>query len=335
MTSEQKYPTLFSGFRVGSLELKNRIVHASMTTRFARDGKVSAKLKHYFSNRAKGGVSIIVSEPINGHRYQSDPRKLDVFNNRAARSLAATVNALAKFDCHLLGQLQDNGRGRREQGRNNAAIGVSALPDDLSWTVPHVMSTQEVYQLLEDFVLSCKNLKRSGLSGVEVSAGHGHLFHQFLSPWCNQRDDEFGGDLAGRTRFLGHLIQGIRDACGKDFLVGMKLPGADGITGSIDEAEAFAIAEVLGAKAIDYWTFAWGSHSHTLYHHLPDAFGERTPYAKAIGKLRQASPKIATGALGYLTDPNEAERLLVDGKADLIMLGRPLVTDPGWGVKAE
>ncbi|MEQ8515819.1 MAG: FAD-dependent oxidoreductase, partial [Chromatocurvus sp.] len=172
--------------------------------------------------------------------------------------------------------------------------------------------------------------------GVEISAGHGHLFHQFLSPWSNRRDDEYGGDLEGRTRFLRELVAAIRATCGRPFVIGLKLPGDDGVPHSIDLAMARDISTRLALEnEADYWTWAWGAHADSLYLHLPDAHGERHPYLEHIRNLRQVAPDIPCGALGYLTDPNECETALTDGTADLVFLGRPLITDAAFGNKAS
>ncbi|MEO0998839.1 MAG: FAD-dependent oxidoreductase, partial [Pseudomonadota bacterium] len=147
-----------------------------------------------------------------------------------------------------------------------------------------------------------------------------------------------GGRCACETaRGLGvrELIAAIRAECGRPFVIGLKLPGDDGVPGSIDLAEARRIAAAVAAGGdVDYWTFAWGAHANSLYRHLPDAHGERHPYLGAIRDLRQAAPDIATGALGYITDANECERALTDGTADLVFLGRPLITDPAFANKA-
>ena len=336
MENEQKYPRLFSPIDIGRVGLKNRLVHASITTCFTGNGGVSDSLLNYCANRAAGGVAAIILEPTNMHAGQTDPRRPDVFNGGNQDALKRLVEAVEQEDCRLLGQVQDSGRGRRELGRNDAAIGASALPDDLSWTVPHALSAGEIRQLVEEFAKSCGLLRQAGFAGVEISAGHGHLFHQFLSSWSNRREDEYGGDIAGRTRLTRNLIGAIRSGCGTDFIIGVKLPGDDGVAGSIDTDEARRIAVSIAASGeVDYWTFCRGTHADTLFEHVPDAHGERTPYTQEIAALRQAAPAIPTGALGYITDPNEAERVLNDGTADLVMLGRPLITDPGWGRKAE
>jgi 2,4-dienoyl-CoA reductase-like NADH-dependent reductase (Old Yellow Enzyme family)/thioredoxin reductase len=248
--------------------------------------------------------------------------------------LRAWSDAVREFDCHLLGQIQDPGRGRHEHGRNEAAIGPSPLPDDLSWTVPHVMTTSDVERLIDDFATSARIMKEAGFSGIEISSGHGHIFHQFLSAWSNIREDKFGGDLAGRSLLLRATIDAIRATCGKGFIVGVKLPGEDGIPGSIDFDEAGRIAALVGKHAIDYVTFCWGTHADTLDWHLPDLHGPRAPYIEQIRKLADHMPGVPVGALGLITDPNEGERAIRDKLADLVMLGRPMVTDPAWANKS-
>ena len=336
MQEKQKYPTLFSPIKIGSVHLKNRLVHAAISTGFTNDGAISDALVNYCSSRARGGAAAIILEPTNMLARQTDLRRPDVFSGHNRDSLKRLVETVEREDCRLLAQIQDSGRGRRELGRNDAATAPSSLPDDLSWTVPRALSSGEIQQMVAGFALSCGRLREAGFAGVEISAGHGHLFHQFLSSWSNHREDEYGGDLTGRTRFTMDLIEAIRCENGANFVIGVKLPAADGMAGSIDFEEAHRIAATIAATGtIDYWTFCRGTHADSLYQHLPDAHGIRTPYAKEIAALRQAAPTIPTGALGYITDPNEAERLLNDGTAELVMLGRPLITDPAWGRKAQ
>ena len=334
--SETSYPTLFSSWELGGLSLKNRLAHASILTHFVRNGEVTDTLLNYYRSRARGGTGLIVSEPVVMTQYNRVPSRLRVWDDKGMDSLKRCAEAVEGEDTRLLAQVQDGGRGRHEVGRNDGAVGPSALPDDLSWTVPHVLSVDEIRRMIDDWASGCRRLQRAGFSGVEVSAGHGHLFHQFLSPWANQRQDEFGGDLEGRTRFLRELIAAIRAACGRPFIIGLKLPGDDGVPGSIDLASARAVADRLSqdVENFDYWTWVWGAHANSLYKHLPDAHGERHPYLEFIRDLRQAAPEVATGAIGYITDPNECEAALTDGTADLAFLGRPLITDPAFGRKA-
>jgi 2,4-dienoyl-CoA reductase-like NADH-dependent reductase (Old Yellow Enzyme family)/thioredoxin reductase len=269
--------------------------------------------------------------------WQKVPTRPHVLSGINADMLPRWAEAVASKGGLMLGQVQDNGRGFRAGYRNLEARGASALPDDLSWTVPQALETGEVHRMIDEFVASCAMLAEAGFAGVEISAGHGHLFHQFLSARSNRREDEFGGDLEGRTRLLLLLMRRIRDRCGRDFMIGAKLPAEDGSEGGIDLDQAAKITAILNSSgAMDYLTYCWGDHSDTLYTHLPDNHGPRTPYVEKISQLgRLAAPGIPLGALGLITDPNEAERVVREGLAELVMLARPLVTDPAWGLKAE
>jgi len=330
------YPTLFSPVEIGGLRLRNRLAHASILTKFVRDGEPTEQFINYHGARARGGTGLIVTEPVAMTSVNRVPYRLRVWDDQAYDSLARVAEAVEGADTRLLGQVQDSGRGRHAVGRNEGAVGASALPDDLSWTVPRVLTPGEIRQMIDEWAAGSARLKRAGWSGVEISAGHGHIFHQFLSAWSNRRDDEFGGDLAGRARFLTELIGAIRAACGRPFIIGVKLPGDDGVPGSIGLDEARRISEIVAATGeVDYWTWAWGAHANSLWRHLPDAHGERHPYLGRIRELRQAAPQIPAGAIGYITDPNECERALTDGTADLAFLGRPLITDPAFGTKAQ
>ena len=198
--SVSAYPHLFAPLQLRGTRLKNRLVHASMSTRYAVDGLVSQRLIDYHANRAQGGAAMLVTETMNLAPQQLSPHKVFVHREQNRPLLERWAAAVRAYDSHLLGQVQDPGRGRHQPGRNHSAIGASALPDDLSWTIPHALSTGEVERLIEGFALGARVLRDAGFAGVEISAGHGHLFHQFLAAASNRRADRFGGDVADRSR---------------------------------------------------------------------------------------------------------------------------------------
>jgi len=333
--SAAAYPHLFEPIELAGRRLKNRVTHASMTTRMGREQRLTAQQLAYYRNRALGGCSLIVTEPLNGWRIQRAPHKVRAWSDDALDDLQRWAEAVESEDCRLLGQIQDPGRGRHERGRNPFAWGASSLPDDLSWTVPHVMSVADISQMIDDFAACAARLRRAGFSGVEISAGHGHLFHQFMSPWCNAREDEYGGSLDNRLRLTRELIDAIRSACGSDFIVGLKLPGNDGVPGSIGPDEAAEIAPRLCTPGdVDYVCFTWGAHARSLDMHIPDAHWPRAPFLDVIRRLGKTVAGIPVMAVGYITDPAEAEGILARGDAALVALGRPLVTDPAWPRKA-
>ena len=335
MSQPLAYPMLLSPFTLAGKRLRNRVVHASMTTRMGHNTRVTDRLIQYYANRARGGAALIVTEPLSMARHQEVAYKVRAWSDENADDLKRWAGAVESADCRLLAQIQDPGRGRHVPGRLSDPIGASAQPDDLSWTVPRALRVDEIEKMTAEFADASARVQRCGFSGVEISCGHGHLFHQFLSPWSNLREDQYGGDVVGRTRFVAGIVAAVRAACGRDFIVGLKLPGDDGVPGSIDARQAASIAIALTREGgVDYLCFAQGSHARSLEMHVPDGHAPRATYMPLIRELRESLPGIPVVALGRITDPAEAEGILARGDAELIGLGRPLVTDPAWVNKA-
>ena len=330
-----EYPLLLEPITLAERTVRNRVVHASMSTRYTEKQDVDPRLLRYHANRADGGVGMIVTEPLNVLPWQERPHRPALFKPNGLDALARWADAVESRGCRLLGQFQDSGRGHREAGRSQQAWAPSALPDDLSWTMPRAMPRHRIHEAIEHFGKGARRLEEAGFSGVELSAGHGHLFHQFLSPAANIRDDEYGGDLEGRTRFLRELITIIRSICKKNFILGMKLPGDDGIPGGINHAESARItARLAETGGFHYLVYCDGSHSHTLETHIPDMSYPRAPYVEGHAEIAANAPDVPLMALGLITDPAEAEGILASGKAQMVALGRPLVTDAAWVKKS-
>lgn len=315
--------------------LRNRIVHASMTTHMGSFSQVTDRQIRYYANRAKGGAAMIVTEPLLMAPHQKNLMRIKAWNDDNVPGLTRWAHTVTAEGAHLLGQIQDPGRGHHDAGRNYSALAPSALPDDLSWTMPHALTLKEIRTLIKDFANSSLRLKRCGFSGVELSSAHGHLFSQFLSPWSNRRTDDYGGNRANRARFVLELMASIRELCGDNFIIGLKLPGDDGIPGSIGPDEAMALTALLTRDRLpDYLCFAQGAHARSLETHVPDRYGHTVPYTELIRQLKQEANGVAVMALGRITDPAEAEAILTRGDAELIGLGRTLLADPAWYKKA-
>lgn len=331
-----RMPSLLEApFELAGRRLRNRIVHASMTTLRAANAAATPGQIQYYENRALGGAAMVVTEPFTWSAMQDVPHKTRTWRDDAMDGLKRLAEAVERHDCRLLAQIQDPGRARHHAGRHLNAMAPSALPDDLSWTMPRAMARDEIRRFIDDIASSAARVKRCGFSGVELSAGHGHLFHQFMSPRSNVRDDEYGGDWESRTRIVREILAAVRASCGSGFIIGVKLPGDDGLENSIGPAEAAILAPlVAGGGAVDYACFCQGTHAKTLDMHLPDRFGPRMPYRELQRTLRAAIPGVPLVALGRITDPAEAEALLAAGEAELIGLGRPLLADPAWPIKA-
>lgn len=335
MSGSDAYPSLFSPFVLAGRTLKNRIVHASISPRFGAAKGMHDSYLQYFTNRARGGAGMVITDPL-GILPAHSSERIVAWNDSMAGDLTRLADSVNREDCLLLTQIQDSGRGRHVPGRTLNAVGASPLPDDLSYTMPHPLSLSEVEFFIESAAQSAARMKRCGISGVEISAGHGHLFHQFMAARSNHRTDRFGGDLEGRCRLLVEVCQAIRSACGSDFILGVKLPGDDGVADSISPETAARVAKHLVSQVhCDYLTYAQGTHHRTLEMHIPDDSAPRLTYMALIRNLRQATPGVPVMALGRITDPAEAEGILTRGDAELVGLGRALIADPAWPEKAR
>ena len=162
MDNATPYPSLLAPFTLAGQRLKNRVVHASMTTRMGENMRVTDRLIQYHANRARGGAAILVTEPLSMARHQNIEYKVRAWNDDDLEGLTRWAAAVRAHDSHLLGQIQDSGRGRHVPGRNPDALGASALPDDISWTVPHTLTVAEIEQMIEDFAQSRRAFSAAG-----------------------------------------------------------------------------------------------------------------------------------------------------------------------------
>lgn len=337
---------LLDPITLGGLRLRNRIAHAAVTTRYAEAGRVTPRLIAYHAARARGGAALLVTEPMNLLPSQRAPHKVRAHDPANFPGLEAWAAAVRAEGAHLVAQLQDPGRGRLLIGTEVAAIAPSAIADDLSGVLPRALSTGEVEDLVRDFAAAARRLRELGFAGVEISAGHGHLIHQFLAARSNLRTDRYGGGVEGRARFLTELCRALRSECGADFAIGVKLPGEDVMPEGIDLDAAAAITRCVHATGVvDYLTWCWGGHSRSLHLHLPTverpttdgpgAAAAAAPYAPKIAVLARHAPGIKVAALGLIRTPVEAEQLLRQGLADFVQIGRPFIADADWGRHAE
>lgn len=335
--SANNYARLSAPWELRGRFIKNRVVHASITTRFGSGQRVTPKLIAYHENRARGGAAVLITEPVAMLNFQRNVgNKIRVYDADEKAGLTAWAKAVSDAGSHLVAQIQEPGRGFHHKGRRRDALGAAALPDDLSYTVPRRITTEEVEEIIEEFVEGCVLLEECGFSGVEVSAGHGHLFHQFMMARANNRTDKYGVTFEGRCRIVVELLNSIRSRVREDFLIFIKLPYEDGLSNGIDREEALKITNhLLEHCDLDAVTYCRGSHSAYLEHHVPDMHYERMPYIEDTKWFRERLVRpVPVGALSRIIEPLMAEDILEKDYCDFVQIGRSLVTDPGWAIKA-
>ena len=325
----------FFEIQLGSRTLRNRVALPATLTNYASGNRITERWKNFLIERAKGGVGLIISEII-----AVDPEALAQqaivtgFDDTNEFGFQETSEAVHKEGALLVGQLWHPGR-QQLWHPTKAPMGVSEQPDALSWTVPHVMSEDAVQRIISSYVNTAQRLNKCGFAGVELHGAHGYLIGQFLSPWSNKRDDLYGGDVAGRTRFVTEIAAGIRASCSSDFIIGLKMPGDEGVRGGIDSEEALVITENLVRTAnFDYFSYGQGNFSLSLENHVPDIHFDPGHFLNIHKKMRDAAQGVPVMALGRVDSPELAERVIAEGYGDIVGTSRTLIADPAWPQKA-
>jgi 2,4-dienoyl-CoA reductase-like NADH-dependent reductase (Old Yellow Enzyme family) len=330
------YPHLFSPLKIGRRQVRNRVAVPATLTNFGQNNRITEKWQNYLIERAKGGAGLIVSEIIAVDAEAiAHGAVVTGFDDRNDDGFIQTASAVHEAGALLVGQLWHPGR-QQLWHPTKSPMGVSEQPDALSWTVPHVMSGREVGRVAAAYIAVAERLARCGFAGVELHGAHGYLIGQFLSPWSNTRTDGYGGGIEGRTLFVRDVAGGIRAACGADFIIGLKLPGDEGVPGGIDVDEAARLTKHLAATGdFDYFAYGQGNFSLSLETHVPDLHFRPGHFKDIPKRMRQAAGGIPVMALGRIGDPDLAEEIVADGYGDLVGMTRAHIADAAWARKAE
>jgi 2,4-dienoyl-CoA reductase-like NADH-dependent reductase (Old Yellow Enzyme family) len=196
------------------------------------------------------------------------------------------------------------------------------------WAVPKELSVVEMQDLVAAFAAAAQRALRAGFEVAEIHAAHGYLIHQFLSPLSNQRADEYGGDLAGRSRFLFEVVDAVRAVWPEDKPLFVRFSATDWVDGGWTLEETVEVARLLGQRGVDLYDVSTGGLSPDQK--IPVGPGYQVPFSRAV---REGSG-VPTVAVGLITEPRQAEQVLAEGSGDVVMLARELLRDPHWPLRA-
>jgi 2,4-dienoyl-CoA reductase-like NADH-dependent reductase (Old Yellow Enzyme family) len=329
---------LFKPVQFASLIAKNRVVMAPMVTNFAtEDDAVTDRQVIYYAERARGGVGTIVLEASNIREdVRISARQIGSYNDRFIPGMARLAQSIRAEGAISILQLCHGGPkifpASGSQTVSVSAVGVRV--DD----VPRVLSVAELGQVRRDFVASAGRARKAGFDGVEIHAAHFYLLSAAISGFTNKRTDEYGGSLENRVRLTREIVEEIKKEHGADFAVWVRMHGFERLEQGLSLEEALQVASILadaGADAIHVSAYSipiGPAHKGKLSIPVGAAPLKDTPpgpfldYAAAI-KRAVSVPVIA---VGKLDDPELAESALIDGKCDMVALGRQHFCDPYW-----
>ncbi len=325
---------LFEPTRIGTMELKNRLVGAAMNSRLAEPGGyVSQRIVNHYVRRAQGGVGLIVVADggvslihVNGHT------QLRIADDSFIPGLAKLARGMKENGAKTAIQLQHAGwRTGRWVGLSQA-VGPTALTSRELVEATRALTVDEIKVVVRQFAQAARRAREAGFDSVEIHGGHGYLVSLFLSPYTNWRQDEYGGDMQRRARLSLEIVTAIRQEVGRDYPIIFRISADEFVEGGLTLRETGVISQWLEEAGVDCISVSGGTEGRTPWS-VPCMLvprGHMVPLAAAIKEV----VSVPVMAVGRINTAAMAEGILEQGKADLIALGRPLLADPDWPRKA-
>jgi NADPH2 dehydrogenase len=330
---------LFSPIRLAGLELPNRLVVSPMCQYSADDGSATDWHMMHLGMLANSGAAMVVVEATAVERAGRITHGcLGLYSDDNELALSRVVTQCRRAGTAKFGiQLAHAGRKASAQvpwagGQALKAgedlwptIAPSALPFGENWHIPAMMTQSDMNRVLAAFVNAAKRALRIGLDEIELHMAHGYLFHSFMSPISNTRSDEYGGPFANRLKFPLAVARAVRAAVPKAVPLGARITGSDWRDGGLTPDDAVTIARSLKAEGIDFICVSSGGI--TVDTRNPSEPGYNVNIAEKV----RTEAGISTRAVGLIYEPNQAEAIVAQGKADLVTMARAFLDDPHWG----
>lgn len=337
----EQFRYLLSPLKIGPITVRNRTVVSSHYTGFTEHAEYpddcsfyGERYAYYVGERAKGGVGLIVLGQFCVHPttvWEVGSPGAVAYDEGAIPGMKLCVDACHNPGAKAVVQLFHSGFHNTSGGDGSPVWAPSALaspPKTLGGEVAKAMEKEDIEELKQYYAKSARNAMVAGADGIEVHAAHCYLLHQFLSPLWNKRTDEYGGSLENRMRLMIEVIETVRAAIGPDKMLGLRISSDDFTPGGMGLEDMKEVARRLDDHGVlDYLNVSQGSVIQFYIPVPPNAFphGAFVPLA---GQIREVVKKLKIFAVGRIVDPVEAEKILADGHADMVIMTRAHTADP-------
>jgi len=329
---------LFTPVTLRGLTLPNRIVIAPMCQYSAVAGEATDWHLIHLGHLALSGAGLLITEATavtpEGRISASD---LGLWDDRTEAALARTLEAVRRHTDMPIGmQLAHAGRKAStrvpwEGGEQITpaqggwqTLAPSALPWSAEQNPPTALSREEMARIRDAFAASARRAHRLGIELIELHAAHGYLLHQFLSPLSNRREDDYGGSLENRMRFPLEVFEAVREALPAELPLGMRISATDWVDGGWDIEQSVVFANALRQRQCDFIHVSSGGLSPEQQ--IVAGPGFQVPFAERIRR----ETGLQTIAVGLITEPAQAEKIVASGQADMVALARGILYDPRW-----
>ena len=332
--------SLFSAYSIRGLEFRNRVFVSPMCQYSSREGLPNDWHMVHLGSRAVGGAGLVCVEATAvSPEGRISPGDTGLWSEEHARAFAPVAAFIKSQGARAAVQLAHAGRkastdvpwrGGKPLGEGEGAwqtLAPSAVPFG-DWPAPREMTVEEIGAAVEQFADAARRSLAAGFEVVELHMAHGYLLHEFLSPLSNRREDEFGGSLENRARFPVMVAEAVRSVWPDELPLFARISATDWVEGGWDIEESVQLSRWLKGRGVDLIDCSTGGLVPGA--RIPVAPNYQVPFAERIRK--EAS--VATGAVGLITEPEQAEEIVAAGRADAVFLARAELRDPYWPLHA-
>jgi len=324
--------SLFSPLTLRSLTLRNRIVMSPMVMYCAEEGHATDWHRVHYGTRAVGGVGLILLEATAVEsRGRISIGDLGLWDDTHVEGLAEIVRFGQAQGAAMGVQLAHAGRKAwgAEKGRGpQPAVAPGADPFQPNWVVPQALDTDEIERVVAAWQEAARRAQRAGFDVIELHAAHGYLLHQFLSPLTNHRTDDYGGSPEKRARLLLRIVKAVREVWPEEKPLFVRISATDWAEGGLTVADHLPVVRKLEKLDVDVIDCSSGGVIPVVPPQIYPSY--QVPFAERI----RHEAGIATMAVGLITQPEQAEEIVANERADLVALGRELLRNPYWPLQA-
>ena len=328
------FPHLFEPIKIGKITVKNRIFMPPLSTNMADKGYVTDALVEHYSTRAKGGVGLIVTEvttvePV----YTYLPGDMSIYDDSFIPGWKKLVDAVHKYDTKILSQLFHPAYMAFPIPGTPQLIAPSNVGPYYAKSAPRAVTVDELHVIVQQFGEAARRVQIAGGDGVEIQCAHAHgLLGGFLTPLYNKRTDEYGGDINGRLRLTLEVIEKIRELCGDDFIIDVRISGDEYSEGGLTLNDMIYVSKQLEKAGVDFIHVS-GGNTIKRGSSMPAPGTSPAPHAHASEEIRK-HVNIPVATVARINEPWVAEELIANGKTDICMIGRPNLCDSEFVNKA-
>jgi 2,4-dienoyl-CoA reductase-like NADH-dependent reductase (Old Yellow Enzyme family) len=334
-------PHLFEPFDQRGVTFRNRIAVSPMCQYSSEDGFANEWHLVHLVSRAVGGAGLVMTEAAAVEPPgRITPQDLGIWKDDHIEMLARIValihrnGAVAGIQLAHAGRKSstatpwEGGNVLSESQGGWTSIAPSAIPFEADSPAPIALSIEDIQQMTTSFVNATRRSLEAGFNLIEIHAAHGYLLHEFMSPLSNQRTDEYGGSFEHRIRFLCEVVQAVRNVLPDQIPLWVRISATDWVPHGWDIEQSIALSSKLKSLGVDLIDCSSGAI--VPGEKIPAGAGYQTAFADRI--RREAN--LATGAVGMITTPAQADHIIRTGQADMVLLAREMLRDPYWAMRA-